>query len=274
MYRVFVILLLGGFLTPAQADVVPWWRFDSVLEEVRDRGVLRVGVVVSRPYAFCRDDGPDGYGVAFARQLGADMGVKVDFVLIHLPSALSEIVAGHIDLMILGVSPRRAMRVNYSQPIIRQELVMVRREDTAAVMLEDFNQSQVQLGVLAGSSAVDWTARFFPDAQLLPYMTNADVVAALAAGELDGAAANRQRAQLWVQENPTLQIVEPPFSGSVLGASVQKGDLDTLNFINSWIAARSADGTFAELEAQWFGDPAQWAENLTADSARVTDCFD
>ena len=33
-----VIALVGGFSSRALAEFFPWWAFDSVIEEVQDRG--------------------------------------------------------------------------------------------------------------------------------------------------------------------------------------------------------------------------------------------
>ena len=33
-----VVALIGGFSSRALAEFFPWWAFDSVIEEVQDRG--------------------------------------------------------------------------------------------------------------------------------------------------------------------------------------------------------------------------------------------
>ena len=39
-----VVALIGGFHSRAMAEFFPWWAFDSVIEEVQERGTLRVGL--------------------------------------------------------------------------------------------------------------------------------------------------------------------------------------------------------------------------------------
>ena len=75
-----VVALLGGFSSPAMAQSFPWWAFDSVIEEVQDRGTLRVGLGLFEPWSACDADGElIGFEIDVATRLAEDMGVEVEF---------------------------------------------------------------------------------------------------------------------------------------------------------------------------------------------------
>ena len=75
-----VVALLGGFSSPAMAQSFPWWAFDSVIEEVQDRGTLRVGLGLFEPWSACDADGElIGFEIDVATRVAEDMGVEVEF---------------------------------------------------------------------------------------------------------------------------------------------------------------------------------------------------
>ena len=55
--------------------------------------------------------------------------------------------------------------------------------------------------------------------------------------------------------------------------AIRKGDLDTLNFFNSWIAANEADGWLAQRRQYWF-ETREWADQVATDSDTVAACDD
>jgi len=78
-----VVALMGGGSSQATAEFFPWWAFDSVLEEVQDRGTLRVGLGLFPPGSACNADGElVGFEIDVATKLAADMGVEIEFVRI------------------------------------------------------------------------------------------------------------------------------------------------------------------------------------------------
>ena len=64
-----------------------------------------------------------------------------------------------------------------------------------------------------------------------------------------------------------------PFASGVSGFGVRKGDLDTLNFLNSWIATRQANGWLAQRRQYWF-ETREWADQVATDPDTVAACED
>jgi len=64
---------------------------------------------------------------------------------------------------------------------------------------------------------------------------------------------------------------EEPFASEVLAIAVRQGDLDTLNFFNSWIAANKANGWLEQRRQYWF-EGREWADQGATDPETVTTC--
>ena len=77
----------------------------------------------------------------------------------------------------------------------------------------------------------------------------------------------------WVEDNPeTLHLpFEEPFASEVLAIAVRKGDLDTLNFFNGWIAVRKADGWLGERRQYWF-EGREWADRVATNPETIAEC--
>ncbi len=107
----------------------------------------------------------------------------------------------------------------------------------------------------------------------LLFDTDNEVLQAVVAGDAHAAAAFATTRTTWVEANPeTLHLpFEEPFSSGVAGMAVRKGDLDTLNFFNSWIAVRHADGWLEQHRQYWF-DTREWADQVATDPETVAAC--
>ena len=102
----------------------------SVLDAIRKRGVLRVGVLADRlPFVFVNRDGKlVGFDVEMAQHLARDLGVRVEFVEIEDLAALPRLLAsGRIDLAMTGmvVTPERAGEMLFSEPYLDETLAFV-----------------------------------------------------------------------------------------------------------------------------------------------------
>ena len=102
----------------------------SVVESIKKRGVLRVGVLADRlPFAFVNRDGNlVGFDVEMAQLLARDLGVKIDFIEMENLTVLSRLLAtGRIDLAMTGtvVTPERAVEMLFSAPYLDETLAFV-----------------------------------------------------------------------------------------------------------------------------------------------------
>ena len=275
-----VVALIGGTSSRATAEFFPWWAFDSVLEEVQDRGTLRVGLGLFEPESFCNADGElIGFEIDVATKVAADMGVEIEFARTNWNYIISELIAEEFDVIISGMQilPERNLRVNFTSPYNATGTFLVANsaQTTGLTTLADFNRASVTIAVRRGVASIPAIETVFPEAMLLLFDTDTEVLQAVVAGEAHAAAAFATTRTTWVDAHPeTLHLpFEEPFASGVAGMAVRKGDLDTLNFFNSWIAANKANGWLEQRRQYWF-EGREWEDQVATDPETVAECDD
>ena len=273
-----VVALLGGFSSPVMAQSFPWWAFDSVIEEVQDRGTLRVGLGLFEPWSACNADGElIGFEIDVATRVAEDMGVEVEFARTDWNYIIPALIAEEFDVIISGMTilPERNLKVNFTSSYNSTGIYLVANTEQTAHLetLADFNSSSITIATRRGASSIPAIENVFPDAMILLYDTDNAVLQAVVSGEADAAAAFATTRTTWVEANPmTLHLPsEEPFAGEVLAIAVRKGDLDTLNFFNSWIAIRHADGWLEQHREYWF-ETRDWADQVATDPVTIAEC--
>jgi polar amino acid transport system substrate-binding protein len=273
-----VVALIGGFSSRAMAEFFPWWAFDSVIEEVQDRGTLRVGLGLFEPWSACDVDGElIGFEIDVATKVAEDMGVEVEFARTNWTYIISELIAEEFDVIISGMAilPHRNLRVNFTSSYNPTGVYLVANTEKTADLetLADFNSSDVTIATRRGASSVGFVENTFPDAMLVLYDTDNDVLQAVIRGDAHAAAAFATTRETWVEANPeTLHLpFDEPFASEVGAMAIRKGDLDTLNFFNSWIAIRQADGWLEQRRQYWF-ETREWADQIATDSETIAQC--
>ena len=273
-----VVALIGGVSSRAMAEFFPWWAFDSVIEEVQDRGTLRVGLGLFTPWSACNADGElVGFEIDVATKVAEDMEVEIEFVRTNWNYIISELIAEEFDVIISGMAilPQRSLKVNFTSSYNPAGVYLVANtEQTAGLAtLADYNCSNVTLATRRGASSVGFIENTFPDATLLLFDSDSDVLQAVVAGDAHAAAAFAATRVTWVEANmETLHLpFEEPFASEVGAMAIRKGDLDTLNFFNSWITANEADGWLGQRRQYWF-ETREWADQVATDPQTVAQC--
>ena len=273
-----VAVLIGGLSSRVMAQGFPWWAFDSVIEEVQARGTLRVGLGMFEPWSVCNAEGElIGFGIDVAARVAEDVGVEVEFARTNWSYIIPSLIAEDFDVIISGmvILPERNLKVNFTSPYNSTGIYLVANTGQTAGLetLEDFNSSRVTIATRRGSASIPAVGNVFPDAMLVHFDTNNAVVEAVVAGRVHAAAAFATTRTTWVEANSeTLRLVsEEPFASLVQAIAVRKGDLDTLNFFNGWIAARNADGWLDQRRRYWF-ETREWADQVATDPDIVAEC--
>ena len=270
--------LMGGGSAQARAEFFPWWAFDSVIEEVQERGTLRVGLGLFEPSSACNADGAlIGFEIDVATKVAADIGVAVEFVRTNWNYIISELIAEEFDVIInsMTILPHRNLRVNFTAPYNALSLYLVANmeQTTALATLADFNSPRVTMATRRGASSIPAIEHTFPEAMLLLFDTDNEVLQAVVAGEAQAAAAYATTRLTWVEAHPeTLHVpFEEPFASLPGAIALRKGDLDTLNFFNSWITVNQANGWLEQHRRYWF-EGREWADQVATDPDTVAVC--
>jgi polar amino acid transport system substrate-binding protein len=169
------------------------------LAKVYGRGKLLVAMVAddTPPFFMQRDGVLEGVDVEIARGLARELGVPVEFdrSAKSFNQVVERVARGKADLGISKLSRTfsRARRVMFSEPYVRVRHGLLLNRKGVAQRVGDGSVADLvrnfrgRLAVLDGTSYMDFAARNFPQATIVPYQTWAEVVEAVSTDSVLGA---------------------------------------------------------------------------------------
>ena len=266
---------LDGMTTQSSMDG------DSVIDTIRRRGLLKVGVGLFEPWVMCGTDGElIGYEIDVARQLASDIGVRLQHVRTDWYYIVPALLEEEFDLVIsgMGITPERSLLVNFSIPYsefgiliaANAEAIEGSRDPESAV---NFNLPEVVFGARAGTVPAQVVMDRFPQATLRLFDSDSNMLMSLLAGEIHAVAGDQIKVRRWLSEHEDVlyQPFEQLFNKLPEAIALRKGDLDGVNFLSSWIEHYKANGWLDERRQYWF-DSQDWEGTLTMDPEVLEHC--
>ena len=248
--------------------VVPPKSGVDLLAAIEKRGRLRVGISEIVPWAMHDKDGKlVGFEVDVARKLARDMGVQLELHPDEFRFLIQDLLADRFDVIISGFSieARRALMVNFSRPYDVANVTLAANTKMApdGKTLDAFNKPGVTIGVIEGMTSEDVAANAFPKASIHTYTEEGRLFRDLLEGKLTAAVADGPRLDILAKLYPdSITIPALPVLGTFPAAfAVRRGDMDFVNFLNTWIEARTADQWLAIHRNYWF-KTTDWAGTL------------
>lgn len=267
----FVVLALTLLLAPlGQAQNAPQrLAADSVLETIKKRGAIKIGLSTFVPWAMRNKNGElIGYEIDVAKQLAEDMKVKAEFVPTAWDGIIPALLAGKFDLIIGGmtITPERNLTVNFTLPYANSGTHLVAHKVLAAGFtgLENFNSPDVVVTARRGATPATAAKRLLPKATLRQFDEDALALQEVLNGKAHAFITSTPTPAFEALKHPdTLFLPIPePFVQGAEGFALRKGDPDALNFFNNWILLRQQDGWLKERHDYWF-KTRDWANQVS-----------
>lgn len=240
----------------------------STIEAVKKRGVLKVGMDIFQPWAMKDKSGKlIGFEIDVATRLAKDMGVEVEFVPTAWSGIIPALLTGKFDVIIggMGITPQRALQVNFTQPYDFSGMSIVAHKQLAAGFdsLESFNRPDVQIAVKLGTTAATAAKKYLPKAQLRMFDAEPQAYQELRNGKVHAVVGSAPRPTYEAVEfSDTLFLpIKGTFTQEPIGFALRKGDPDSLAFFNSWISVVGFEGWLKERRDYWFGTK-DWASQV------------
>ena len=240
----------------------------SLIAEIHRRGVLKVGMSTFLPWAMKDKKGElIGFEIDVARRLAEDMGVDVQFVPTKWSGIIPALLTGKFDVIIggMGIRPDRNLKVNFSIPYDYTGMSIVANKELAAGFssLSDFNSPDVTIAVRLGTTAATAAKKYMPEAELRLFDDESHAVQELLNNRVHAVIASAPMPAFQALKYPDKLFLPLPgtFTKEPIGFAMPKGDVDTLNYFNSWIRIVSAEGWLAERKHYWF-ETRDWEDQI------------
>lgn len=263
--KLVLAVLLSVFLVPFAA---PDAQAKSTIENVVERGVLRVGFSTFVPWAMQDKNGNYiGFEIDVATKLAEDLGVDLQLVPTNWDGIIPALLAGKFDVIIggMGSTTKRNLTVNFTVPYDYSVMDIMANKEKAGNLhsLADYNNEQVIVAVRNGSSGVTFAKKYLPKATLRFFNEEAPAIQEVLSGRAFAFISSRPLPALEIAKNP--EKLFRPFEiteyKEPIGFAVRKGDFDTLNVFDNWIRNAEGSGWLKEKADYWFMGT-DWQEQI------------
>jgi polar amino acid transport system substrate-binding protein len=240
----------------------------DLLAEIKRGGKLRVGVSEIVPWATHDKDGNlVGFEIDVAKKLARDMGVEPEFYPEEFRYLIPDLLAGRFDIIVSGLSinASRALQLDFSAPYNTTDVTRAVNIKAAgsSPTLQSFNKDTVTIGVLEGTTAEDMAGVALPNAKMRTYTDDSRLFDDLIQGKLEAAVADGPRPEIVAKLYPTnvICVCDTPLATYPAAFAVRRGNLEFVNFLNSWIEAHTVDKWLEQRRGYWF-KTTDWAKDL------------
>ena len=256
------VLMIAALVTAGTAqEINTQLAAGSVLEKIKERGIMRIGHSSFIPWAM-RDKKGDliGFEIDVAKRLAKDMGVEVEFLTTPFDGIIPALLSGKFDIIITGmaITTPRNLTVNFTVPYeyFYQGVAANKKLARGFTKLEDFNQPNVVLSLRRGGFTTDIIKATYPKAQLRFFDDDQSTIQEVLNGNAHATINAEPKPTFWALENP--DVLFKPFEGFApvprtrAGFAMRKGDPDALSFFNNWILQHWDDGFLQKRNDYWF----------------------
>ncbi len=265
--RVFVILMLAAvtlcmlLLAGCQKKEEPASSEADKLEEIMDRGVLKVGTTGDyQPMSYLDPDTGEyvGFDNELTKDLAGEMGVEIQYVETSWPTLMEDTLAGKFDLAICGITvndARKEQALMSDGYIVNGKTILCRAEDADKyTSLEAINRPEVRVMVNPGGLNEQFARENLPDVTLIIHDVNQEIPGLVASGEADIMITEIMEAGYYVGQDSRLAapLVQEPFTHGEIGVLMPKGSEDLLNYVNEFLRKEKESGRIDELADEYF----------------------
>ena len=218
------------------------------LGEIKSAGTVNIGVFSDKnPFGYVDENGDyQGYDVYFARRIGQDLGVEVNFVSTEAANRIEYLQTGKVDIILANftVTPQRAEEVDFALPYMNVALGVVSPDSRVVTDLSQLGEGEAVI-VISGTTAETYLEENHPEIALQKYDTYANAKNALENGSAAAWANDNTEVIAYALQNPGYTVGIPTLgSRDTIAPAVSKGNDTLLGWLNDEIAALGAESFF------------------------------
>ena len=237
----------------------------GLIEEIQDRGVLKIGMAESPPWQSPNPESGkyEGFNVDLAARVAGIMDVELEIVPATWSTLIPGLKAKQYDVIFanLFATPPRALVVNFTEAYSTYGFHIVVNADSKIMSLDDVNSPDVTFVGMSGTVEESYPKEVFPNAEVRGIVSN-DVAAwigEVASGQADAAFLDPGTFRLLRAKNPNLEarlrvlndednLLKPVG----LAYAVRPEDTHMLQFLNTFIQDFVRNGEHITLRDHWF----------------------
>ena len=218
------------------------------LDEIKASGKINIGVFSDKnPFGYVDENGEyQGYDVYFARRLGEDLGVEINFVSTEAANRIEYLQTGKADVILANftVTPERAEEVDFALPYMNVALGVISPDSNVITTLDNWNVDD-QMIVISGTTAETYLTKEYPDIPLQKYDSYATAKNALENGNGVAWANDNTEVIAFAKQNTGYTVGIPSLgSQDTIAPAVSQGNTTVLDWLNEEIKTLGEENFF------------------------------
>ena len=218
------------------------------LDEIKESGTINIGVFSDKnPFGYVDENGEyQGYDVYFANRIGADLGVKINYVSTEAANRIEYLQTGKADIILANftVTPQRAEEVDFALPYMNVALGVVSPDSHVIESLDNWN-AEDPIIVISGTTAETYLIENYPDIPLQKYDSYATAKNALENGNGVAWANDNTEVIAFSLQNAGYTVGIPSLgSQDSIAPAVSKGNSTLLDWLNEEIKSLGEEQFF------------------------------
>ncbi|WP_348729856.1 transporter substrate-binding domain-containing protein [Rheinheimera texasensis] len=213
------------------------------LDEIKQRGVLKVGIFTDKPpFGFVDTKGQYvGFDTDLAKRFAKDLlgdASKIEFVVVEAASRVPFLQSGKVDIIManMTVTPERARVVDFTNPNLRVATQVLVKADSPVKSIQDLAGKTVI--VTKGTTADIYLSRNYRSTKLLKFEKNTEALQALQDGRADAYAQDNLILLTFRKDHPDFRLLPEKLEADApIAPAVQKGNDSLRNWVNAELAA-------------------------------------
>ena len=234
------------------------WAGDSVLQAIRQAGVVRVGTTGDyKPFSYKGADGAlVGADIEMAKELASTLGVRVEFVQTSWKTLMDDFKAEKFDIALGGitVNPDRAAVGDFSVPNVSDGKRPIARcaDKEKFTTVEKIDQPTTRVVVNPGGTNEKFARANFTKAPIEVWPDNKTIHAQIAADKADVMVTDGIEVDMQAKLNPGVLCAVPvaaPFT-HFENAYLLRKDPELKQAVDAWMTKALSSGLWkAKLDA-------------------------
>jgi cyclohexadienyl dehydratase len=231
----------------------------SALQDILSGGVLKVGTTGDWNPMSVRDPATNsyvGYDIDVMTELATDLGVELEFVPTDWKTLVNGVVAGNYHMTgSASISPARMKAAGFSDSYISVEIFPFTTEDKVDRFSgwDSINAGDVKVATTLGTTFEKLAKEWFPDAEITVVEAPARGYQEVLSGRSDVFITSNIEGATLVSKFPNLRQIETdgPRAPSPIAMLLPQNDQVWINYVNSWIELKKAQGFFERTAEKW-----------------------
>lgn len=197
-----------------------------------------------------------GYDIDLARSMAKTLNVDIEIKQYKFSGLIPALQTGEIDMILTGMTIRgdRALAASFSNPYYATgQALLIQKNDQTTKSWKDLDQAGKKIAVPQGSTGALLAKQLFTKAEIQDFDNFSKAALTLSQARADAVIYDEPGIQMFEAKNEeTVKGIYNLLSKENLGVAVQLNDLETVQWINSFLENYlNSPGEIASRE-KWF----------------------